>query len=114
MLEHYRQPLLSKEKFVLRMARSVLVAFLLLGATIILGAVASYFTVKSSWADSFLNAVMIMTGLGTVGSIDTTPAKIFTGIYSLISAFIFFVILAIIATPLLHRLLHRLHLDTNN
>ncbi|MFA5063653.1 MAG: hypothetical protein WC578_06275 [Candidatus Omnitrophota bacterium] len=114
MLEQYHQPLLPKEKFILRMARSFLIAALLLIATILSGTIASHFIVKLSWIDSFLNAVMIMTGLGTVGSIDTTLSKVFTAVYSLFSAFIFFVILAIIATPLLHRLSHRLHLDGNN
>jgi fumarate reductase subunit D len=66
-----------------------------------------------SWIDSFLNAVMIMTGVGTVGVVSTDAGKVLTGIYSIISTLIFFTILAIIFTPLLHRLLHRLHLDVD-
>ena len=113
MFEHYHQQLLPKDKFFMRMTRSVVVSLLLLCATIMLGMIAFHFTEKYSWLDSFLNSVMIMTGVGTVGVINTSAGKIVTGIYSLMSTLIFFTILAIIFTPLLHRLLHKFHLDVD-
>ncbi|MDD2679320.1 MAG: hypothetical protein PHO03_00755 [Candidatus Omnitrophica bacterium] len=111
MLEHYRQPLLPKEKFFLRLARNVIISLLLLVATILFGTIVFHFAEKLSWIDAYLNSVMIMTGVGTVSSINTAFGKLFTGIYSILSTFIFFAILAIIATPILHRLLHKFHLD---
>lgn len=111
MLEHYRQPLLPREKFYLRMLRSIAVATLLLFATVLTGAATFRYLEHFSWIDAVLNCLLIMTGVGTVGVVNTSAGKIFTGIYSLISTLIFFTILAIIFTPLLHRLLHRFHLD---
>ncbi len=110
MFEHYRQPLLTPRKFALRMAKSVL-ALAFICATISIGIAAFHYTEKYSWIDCFLNSVLIMTGVGTVGVVNTTAGKILTGIFSLISTLVFFAVLAIIFTPLLHRILHKFHLD---
>ena len=111
MFEHYRQPLLPAKAFYLRMLRSIAASFLLLVATVLIGSVAFRYIEHFSWIDAFLNCVLIMTGVGTVGIVNSSAGKIFTGIYSIISTLIFFTILAIIFTPLLHRLMHKFHLD---
>ena len=111
MFEHYRQPLLPRHLFLRRLLRSIISALLLLVVTIFLGMISFHSIEGFSWIDSFLNSVMIMTGVGTVGIINTQSGKIFTGVYSLFSTLVFFTVLAIIFTPLLHRLLHRFHLD---
>jgi len=113
MFEHYRQPLLPRRAFYLRLLRSVIVSLMLLIATVLAGAIAFRYIEGFSWIDSVLNCVLIMTGVGTVGVTNTAAGKIFTGIYSVISTLIFFTILAIIFTPLLHRLLHKFHLDVD-
>lgn len=113
MFERYRQPMLPPRKFLLRMARSAIASLIMLVLTIVLGMLAFHAVEGYSWIDSFLNSVLIMTGVGTVGTINSNSGKLLTGIYSIISTLIFFAILAIIFTPLLHRLLHRLHLDVD-
>jgi hypothetical protein len=113
MLEHYRQPLLPRQKFLLRMVRSVMVSMGILLATVLIGTFSFNAIEGYSLIDAFLNSVMIMTGVGTVGMITTTAGKILTGVYSVISTLIFFMIIAIIFTPVLHRVLHRLHLDVD-
>jgi len=111
MFEHYRQPLLPRRAFYFRLLRSIGVSLLLLVAIVIIGAVGFRLIERFTWIDAALNCVLIMTGVGTVGIINTPAGKIFTGIYSVISTLIFFTILAIIFTPLLHRLMHKFHLD---
>jgi sterol desaturase/sphingolipid hydroxylase (fatty acid hydroxylase superfamily) len=111
MFEHYRQPLLPRKVFYLRMLRSIAASFLLLVATVLIGTIAFRYIEGYTWIDSALNCVLIMTGVGTVGIVNSAAGKIFTGIYSIISTLIFFTILAIIFTPLLHRLMHKFHLD---
>jgi hypothetical protein len=113
MFEHYRQPLLPRHKFLLRMVRSVIISMCILSVTIFLGILCFRAVEGYSWIDAFLNSVMIMTGVGTINAATTDSGKILTGIYSIISTFIFFAILAIIFTPVLHRVLHRLHLDVD-
>jgi hypothetical protein len=111
MFEHYRQPLLPPQAFYLRMLRSIGVACLLLIITLLIGSITFRYIEHFSWIDAFLNCVLIMTGVGTVGIVNSPAGKIFTGIYSILSTLIFFTILAIIFTPLLHRLMHKFHLD---
>ncbi|HTZ10946.1 MAG TPA: hypothetical protein VMD04_01005 [Candidatus Margulisiibacteriota bacterium] len=111
MFEHYRQPLLTRRAFYLRMLRSVTISSALLIATVTIGSAAFHYLEGFTWTDSVLNCVLIMTGVGTVGVINSAAGKIFTAVYSLFSTLVFFTMLAIIFTPILHRLMHRFHLD---
>ncbi len=111
MYERYHQPLLPVRAFYRRLLRSLAFSFTLLVGTVLFGSVAFHLIEKYAWIDSFLNCALIMTGVGTIGSVNSTAGKLFTGIYSVISTLVFFTILAIIFTPMLHRLLHKFHLD---
>jgi len=111
MFEHYRQPLLPSSDFLMRMLRCAILAFSLLVITLLIGTLVFHYAEHLYWIDALLNSVLIMTGLGLVSAINTGFGKLFTIFYALFSTLAFFSILAILFTPLLHRLLHRLHLD---
>jgi len=111
MFEHHQQPLLSKSAFFIRMLRCAMVTLALLILTLLIGIIFFHSTEHFSWIDSFLNSALIMTGLGLVNILNTCSGKLFTAFYALFSALAFYTILAIILTPLLHRMLHHLHLD---
>ena len=64
-----------------------------------------------AWMDAFLNASMILTGMGPVTPMTTDAGKLFAGIYALYSGVAFLTSVGIIAAPLLHRGLHRFHLE---
>jgi hypothetical protein len=87
------------------------VAFLLLAGTILIGVVVYHYIEKLSWVNSFMNAIMIMTGLGLVDTLQTNVAKIFTCFYAIMTAIVFYMVLAIIFAPLIHRFLHQFHLE---
>ena len=63
------------------------------------------------WLEAVLNAVMIMTGLGLVDTLHTNVAKVFTCFYAILTAIVFYMVLAIIFAPLIHRFLHEFHLE---
>jgi len=109
--EHHTQPLVPKSIFLRRVARCVWIAFLLLTLTIALGGAVYHFIEHFSWVDALMNAVMIMTGLGLVDTLHTPAAKIFTCFYAILTAIVFYLVLAIIFAPLIHRFLHRFHLE---
>jgi hypothetical protein len=67
-----------------------------------------------SWLDSFLNAAMILGGMGPVSPIRSTAGKLFAGCYALVSGFVLLLVAGLILTPLLHRLLHRFHLEAGD
>ena len=64
-----------------------------------------------SWIDSFLNASMILTGMGPVDQMTGAGAKLFAGFYALFSGVIFLGASAVFLSPVVHRALHSFHLD---
>lgn len=62
--------------------------------------------------DGFLNAAMILTGMGPVDRMETSAAKIFSGLYALYAGMAFLTIMAVVMAPLAHRMLHRFHAAT--
>ena len=61
--------------------------------------------------DAFLNAAMLLGGMGPVDAPKTAAGKFFAGCYALYAGLVFLVCAALLATPILHRLLHRFHWD---
>jgi hypothetical protein len=66
---------------------------------------------KLPWVDAFLNAAMILSGMGPVATLDTNDGKIFAGCYALYSGLALIAILGIIFAPVVHRALHKFHLE---
>ncbi len=64
-----------------------------------------------SWVDSFLNAAMLMGGMGPVGALHTNAGKIFAGVYALYCGLVELIAIAIFAAPIFHRFLHHFHLE---
>jgi hypothetical protein len=64
--------------------------------------------------DSFLNASMILGGMGPVDLPKTECGKLFAGAYALFSGLVFLVVASIVIAPLAHRLLHRFHMETSS
>ena len=109
MFEHKHQPLLSYTKFLHRVLNCVLLAAAMLGLTIALGTVALRVLEGLPWIEAFLNAVLIMTGLGLTVTLQSTAAKVFTAFYALASSIVFFAVLGILFAPLIHRAFHHFH-----
>ncbi len=64
-----------------------------------------------TWVDSFLNAAMIVGGMGPVDTLYSEAAKVFAGVYAILSGVLFLAIFGIMAAPIFHRFLHRFHLE---
>ncbi len=65
------------------------------------------------FVDGLLNASMILTGMGPVDVAHTDGAKIFASIYAIYSGVAFLTSVALVFGPIIHRFLHRFHLDIN-
>ena len=61
--------------------------------------------------DSFLNAAMILSGMGPVAEMRSAHGKWFSGLYALYSGIAFLAVAGLVFAPLLHRLLHHFHAD---
>ncbi len=63
------------------------------------------------FVDAFLDASMILSGMGPVGALPCDAAKIFAACYALYSGIALLTTVAVILAPLVHRFLHAMHLD---
>jgi hypothetical protein len=114
MYERHDHRLLAWRKFLVRAGRHVA-----WGLLIILGAVsigtAGYHTIgRLQWIDAFLNASMILSGMGPVDRMDTALAKLFSALYALFSGLVFIGVVGVVVAPWIHRLYHWFHLGESS
>ena len=109
--ERLKDPLLSRHQFLRRQFRYVGFAFIFVGGSLFAGICGYHFTENLSWLDSFLNAAMILGGMGPVATVQTTAGKIFSGCYALYSGLAVLAAVGIMAAPIIHRFLHRFHIE---
>ena len=109
--EHRSEPLLPLRRFIRRQIDHVLIGLGIISVSLGLGVAGYHFFENLSWIDALLNASMILGGMGPVNPIRTAAGKIFASFYALYSGIIFLVVVGIMMAPILHRLLHRLHLS---
>jgi hypothetical protein len=102
---------LPRHRFARRLATHSAAALGLLAASLAIG-MAGYVAFENlSWIDAFLNASMLLGGMGPVDPPKTSAGKLFAGLYALYSGLVFIVTAAVLFAPLLHRVLHRFHVD---
>ena len=108
--EHHKAPLLPRDEFVGRLLRNAGIATAMIVLSLGLGMVGYHAFVHVDWTDSFLNASMILTGMGEITPLDTAAGKIFAGFYALFSGVAFLTIIGVLVAPVVHRFMHRFHL----
>jgi hypothetical protein len=109
--ERLKDPILSRPQFVMRQIRYLSFAVIFVGGSLFSGICGYHFTENLSWLDSFLNAAMILGGMGPVATVQTTAGKIFAGCYALYSGLAVLAAVGIMAAPIIHRFLHRFHME---
>jgi hypothetical protein len=62
-----------------------------------------------SWRDAFLNAAMLLGGMGPVNAPATPGGKLFAGLYALYAGLVFLIVAGLLLAPVVHRILHRFH-----
>ena len=100
------QPLLPRTHFTRRLLVHLVIALGLLAASLGAGMIGYAVFEKLSWIDAFLNAAMLLGGMGPVNPPLTVAGKLFAGCYALYAGLVFIVTAALMFTPVLHRLMH--------
>jgi hypothetical protein len=109
--ERKNEKLVPLPRFFRRVALSLLLTFAVLCVGLTIGVLGYHFIAALSWIDAILNASMILTGMGPVADMTTTPAKLFASSYALFSGIVFLSSIGLVLAPLFHRILHKFHLD---
>ena len=102
--------ILPLKVFVVRVIKYFLFSSILIVFSLTIGTIGYRYYGHISWIDAFYNASLILTGMGPVNTMETTPAKLFASFYALFSGIVFLSTVAIIFAPIAHRLLHLLHI----
>ena len=110
--EKKHEPLLSRQLFLVRMVRHVALSCLFILISLVIGMAGYRYFEGMPWVDAFLNASMILGGMGPVGELHTEGGKLFAGSYALYSGLMAIVAVGVMAAPILHRFLHRFHLES--
>jgi hypothetical protein len=111
MFEHRSEPLLPRPQFYARLARSFVVTLGIVAGSLLMGSAGYHFLGGLAWIDALLNAAMILTGMGPVNAMTSTRGKLFATFYALYSGIAFLSMVAVILGPVVHRLLHKFHLE---
>lgn len=111
MFEHYHKPLLPRAEFFMRLAKSVCIGLAITLAALGIGMIGYHRFEHMSWIDAFANAAMILSGMGPLTSLQSGAGKLFAGIYAMFSGLAFIIILGVVFAPVVHRFLHKFHLE---
>ena len=109
--ETKHQPLLNRAAFFRRLARNFGVSAGLIGGSLFAGMIGYHLFEGLAWIDAFANASMILSGMGPLDAPKTSGGKLFAGCYALYSGLALILAAGILFTPVVHRLLHRFHLE---
>lgn len=108
--EHRTEALASRRTFLRRIAAHGGIAVVLAAVSLAVGMVGYRYTEGMSWLDAYINAAMILSGMGPAREVGTAAGKLFAGTYALFSGVVFLLIASVMVAPLAHRLLHGLHM----
>ncbi|MGA9770256.1 MAG: hypothetical protein WBV94_14550 [Blastocatellia bacterium] len=111
MFKHTHAKLAPFSVFIKRLGVSIFISVFLILVALVIGIAGYHWIADFSWIDSLLNASMILGGMGPVGELKTTGAKLFASIYALFCGVVFIGVMGVIISPILHRMLHRFHID---
>lgn len=104
----HKKPI-PRRHFVRRLVVHFLASMILIAASLFIGMLGYHAYEALPWRDAFLNAAMLLGGMGPVESPQTDAGKLFAGLYALYSGLVFLVAVALILAPALHRMLHLFH-----
>jgi hypothetical protein len=107
--ERRGERLLTRRAFARRLLAHGAAGGAVVAASLALGMAGYAYFEGLSWLDAFLNAAMLLGGMGPVDPPQTDGGKLFAGLYALYAGLAFLVLAGIVLAPVVHRILHRFH-----
>jgi len=112
MYEPRHAPLLTRAQFVRRLARHFGLGLAVIAGSLAIGMLGYRYFEGMAWIDAYLNAAMLLGGMGPVDPQLTTEAgKLFAGLYALYAGMVVLVVAGVVLAPVFHRFIHRFHLE---
>jgi hypothetical protein len=111
MFEHRKERLLPPREFIRRLGWSVTAGVGLIAFSLSIGMIGYHTLGDLPWIDAFLDAAMILSGMGPVSPLHGDAVKLFAGCYAIYCGIALIATTGVILAPVIHRGLHRFHLD---
>ena len=111
--ERRYEPLISKAKFYKRLINNSLIALVIIIISLTIGVTGYMGLAHMTFVNALLNASMILGGMGPVDILPNDASKYFASAYALFSGVTFLSIVGVLFAPLLHRIMHHYHLETD-
>ena len=109
MFERRFEPVLSPRLFLRRLNRHASASAVIVLGSLSVGTLGYHVLEDMQWIDAFLNASMILSGMGPASPLETWEGKLFASLYALYSALVLLVVAGVMLAPWAHRLLHHFH-----
>jgi len=106
-----KRQLLPRGEFIRRLGWSVAFGAMLLGLSLSIGILGYHELGGLAWIDAFLDASMILSGMGPISPLHDEAAKIFAGCYAIYCGIALIGTTGVILAPVIHRALHKFHLE---
>ena len=103
--------LATREVFATRLWQQGLWALLVVVVAMVIGMAGYSWFGSMDLVQAFANAAMILSGMGPLDKLPTPAGMIFEGLYALVCGLVLLAAAALVLAPLLHRLLHRFHIE---
>jgi len=113
-LERLSEPLATRQVFAGRLLRSLLLGCLIVALALFAGMLGYHVFEQLAWIDAFVSASMILSGMGVLVAPATVAGKLFAGLYAIFCGLVLIAATAIMFTPVIHRFLHRMHMDDDD
>lgn len=110
-LEHRSERVLGRRHFAARMGLAIGLWAAVTVVGLAIGMTGYSYFEGMGLTDSFVNAAMILSGMGVFDDLKNPNAKIFSGFYALLSGLILLIAATFILAPVFHRVLHRFHVE---
>lgn len=101
-------------KLIFPLLRNIFFACLFISIALYIGMWGYHHYENMSWIDAFINASMILSGMGPVSILKTDGGKLFAGFYALFSGLAFIAVIGLVFAPVIHRFFHKIHLEISS
>ena len=103
--------LLPLRAFLQHVLRNLVIGFLIIVLSLLIGMIGYHHFEQMDWVDAYVNASMILSGMGPFSMLQTEAGKIFAGTYALFSGIVFLVVIVILLAPVAHRFFHKFQIE---
>lgn len=106
-----KRQLLPRREFIRRLGWSLTAGGVLLVFSLTIGIIGYHELGGLAWIDAFLDASMILSGMGPISPLHDDAAKLFAGCYAIYCGIALIGTTGVILAPVIHRALHKFHLE---